>query len=404
MNVLTCKSSRALAIVLPAVMLTAACGSGSDSGAASGGAAKPYVVRGLVDLTGVLGTTFSPANNGAQAYFRMLNESGGVAGHQIDYKAIDGTSTADGGFAAVQQAISAKPVAVLQLTGSSTFLRVQPALTSATIPLLTVVSTDSYVYPPRPYLYQTIMTTKQQAQAVVAKTIEVIGGSLSGKQVAMVGDVTPVVDAVTKNVEQLVEAAGGHMGKAQTVAIGTPSFTSQASTIVSSHPDAVISLATGNDTVTMGTALTTAGLSAPIVSWNAGSSPAVFQKIASAKYYADTEVVYPSTDPTYSDVAKKYGASDSDLSSQWFSIGWVQAALIAGGLSHCTNTCTSTTLNTALEQLNNFQVPNGAAFGPATFSSTSHAAMTSAQFYTWNASTKAIVKSGNPVNLGASAG
>ena len=88
--------------VAAALLVTgaSACSSASSSSgsAGSGGstqAAAATIKLGLIaDLTGPYSSAFLTAEKGVKAYVQMINDEGGVNGHQLSYVVADSTSTA----------------------------------------------------------------------------------------------------------------------------------------------------------------------------------------------------------------------------------------------------------------------------------------------------------------------
>src|SRR6266850_830446 len=78
-----------LAAAAAMTVLAGACGNagsgggGAASGQTDGLSGNEIRVGGLAAVTGPLGNQYAPIFDGAQAYFDMVNEQGGVAGRKI---------------------------------------------------------------------------------------------------------------------------------------------------------------------------------------------------------------------------------------------------------------------------------------------------------------------------------
>jgi ABC-type branched-subunit amino acid transport system substrate-binding protein len=106
---------RFIALVVMALTVTAACGNASKSGSGGGGSDgtagvsdTEIRVGGLAALTGPLGDQYAPIFDGAQAYFDMINDQGGVNGRKIKVvakldDATDATRNASQARALVEQ-------------------------------------------------------------------------------------------------------------------------------------------------------------------------------------------------------------------------------------------------------------------------------------------------------------
>src|SRR2546421_124612 len=91
---------RFIALVVVAVTITTACGNatksgGDSSGGTTGVSASEIQVGGMAAITGPLGDQYAPIFDGAEAYFDMVNEQGGVNGRKIKVVAkLDDTTDA----------------------------------------------------------------------------------------------------------------------------------------------------------------------------------------------------------------------------------------------------------------------------------------------------------------------
>jgi branched-chain amino acid transport system substrate-binding protein len=103
-----------LAVALAMAMTAVACGNASSGGGGGGSGQTQGItsteirVGGLAAITGPLGDQYAPVFDGAQAYFDMINEQGGVNGRKIKLvakldDATDATRNASQARALVEQ-------------------------------------------------------------------------------------------------------------------------------------------------------------------------------------------------------------------------------------------------------------------------------------------------------------
>jgi ABC-type branched-subunit amino acid transport system substrate-binding protein len=81
--------SSIIAVLAAASLLLAACGSSSSSG---NSAKDPIVICGDLALSGVYAQIGQTDNWGATAYFKHINATGGLLGHQVQYKVVNNQS------------------------------------------------------------------------------------------------------------------------------------------------------------------------------------------------------------------------------------------------------------------------------------------------------------------------
>jgi branched-chain amino acid transport system substrate-binding protein len=366
------------------VLLTvAACGKANDSGGSttSGGSYKIVLIS---DLSGAFSGVSSPGAAGAQIAVSNINANGGVNGKKLDLEVVDSQSTASVALAGAQKAISESPLALIMFSGSAGASSITSLVQSAKLPLLSPAITDTSLYPAQPYLFQPSLTAKQDAEALYQFVKQQQGGSLTGKTVDIAAINSPYVDVIIKQARALVEGDGAKVANTQRYDLPLASFATQAGTIARDKPDVVLTLGSTDDTVVVSKALTAAGVTALQVGIPSGAGQRTVQQIGSAKYYALTANPYPAALPDFLAIADKYGKK-TDVSGSIFSMsGWVTAYALAEGLKRCGDSCSSTTLNSALEQVANFTVPNGVSYGPVTFGASNHVAVSTVRFHSYD--------------------
>jgi branched-chain amino acid transport system substrate-binding protein len=388
--------------LLPMLAL-AACGSGASSSSASSAATGPgstssgsassastggsYKVVLISDLSGPFSAVSGPGAAGAEVAVDNINATGGVNGKQLELQTIDSQSTATGAQAAAQKAVSENPQAIMMFSGSAGASSITSLVQSAHIPFLSPALADTSVYPPQPDLYQSSLTAKQDAEAMYDFVKAQVSGGLAGKTVDIAAINSPYVDVIINDARTSLVAAGAKIANVERYDLPLASFAAQAGTIARDNPAVVLILGATDDSVVVSKALTAAGVHALQVGIPSGAAQVTIQQAHTAKYYAMTANPYPSALSSLLAIAAKYGKA-SDVSGSIFSMsGWVTAYVLAQALKQCGGNCSGANLNSALEQVSNYTVPDGASYGPVTFSATNHIAANTVRFHSFNPAT-----------------
>jgi ABC-type branched-subunit amino acid transport system substrate-binding protein len=147
-------------------------------------------------------------------------------------------------------------------------------------------------------------------------------------------------------------------------------------------------------------ALSDRGVNVPYVSTFSTSSDPTFQKIANPNYYAIRSYAWPLDASIPQTAVMKAAAvkagTDGDMTSNYFTQGYVTGELIAQALKTCGDSCTPDQLNTALEGTSSLDTAGLSA--PVQLSTTNHALVTATKLYHWDASAKKTVAVGDYVS------
>jgi branched-chain amino acid transport system substrate-binding protein len=398
--------------IIPTLAL-AACGSGSSkvggktsatntpassSAANAGATGSPYKIALISDLSGPYSGVSGPGATGAQVAVNNINANNGVNGRKLNLEVIDSQSSPTAALAAAQKAVSENPLAVIMFSGSAGASSITSLVQSAHVPFLSPALADSSVYPAQPYLYQPSLTAKQDAQALYQFVKLKEGGALTGKTIDIAAISSPYVDVIINNVRGLLSGDGAKIASTQRYQLPLVSFATQAGAIGRDKPDVVLTLGSTDDTVVVSKALRAGGVTALQVGIPSGAGQATLQQIASTNYYALTANPYPGSLPDFISIADRYGKK-TDVSGSIFSMsGWVTAYVIAEALRLCGPTCDSAQLNSALEHVSNFAVPDGVSYGPAAFSGANHVAVSTVRFHNYDPATGKFAES-DPITV-----
>jgi len=133
----------AIALMLP-LALSACSDSKGSTNAASAGGTDTVVLGSHVPLTGALAAGGKQLNAGADAYFKYINDQGGVNGHKIKYSALNDDYNPQKAVADVRQLVEQDhAVGIVSTLGTSTGLAVLPYLESKKIPYVASLSGDA---------------------------------------------------------------------------------------------------------------------------------------------------------------------------------------------------------------------------------------------------------------------
>ena len=382
-------------LLVPALVL-AACGSsaGDTSANGTGGAGGgSYKIVLVADLSGAFSGVAAPGAAGATVAIDNINANGGINGRKISFEVVDSQSSPAGALAAVRKAVADQPLAILMSSGSGGAAAITALVQSAKVPFISAALNDSTVYPAQPYLYQPSLTAKQTADALYQFSKQKLGGSVSGKTIDIAAINSPYVDSIINEANNLLKADGATFGKTERYDLPLASFATQAGAISRDKPAAVLVLGSTDDSVVVSKALTAAGVNGLQVGIPSGAAETTIQQINSKNYYAVTATPYPSTLPDFLSIAAKYGKK-ADVSSSVFSMaGWVAAYAVDQALTRCGASCDAASLNSALEQLSSYTVPDRVSYGTVAFSPTDHAAVQTVKFHGYDPATKQFTES-----------
>lgn len=372
------------AVVLALVL--AGCGSSSSSGGGGGG--NSYQIAFVTELTGTFSVSRKPFDEGVVAYFKT-NPT--VNGKKVNVHLYDDQSNPASAPTVFRQAVSSNPVAIMDFALSTSTAAAEPILASSGVPCLCIGADDTWYTPkPHSWVFEANPTTLADAQAYVLAAQKQLGGSLSGKSIAISGDDTAYETVIRKLITSFAPKYGFHIVSTQIGPTTAPSWSSEAAKIVAAKPDAIINLTSVTGQILQLKALEAAGLtSVPIIAFPG----LAYTDLTTLKYpnvYVMTPWPYgtPTSSPVYQ-AAAKYGYL-ADEKSYEFAFGWAQSAVLRQALANCGSSCSGSQLEKSLAGIQNFTVPGGVASGPVGFSSTDHASKLPQTMLHWDQATKSL--------------
>lgn len=413
------RRSRGIGALLAGVLivaLVAACGgdSGDDGGgsASTGGAATSGESAGggdtwnvpiVSDLTGPFGVFGVPWSAGVKARFTEINDAGGIHGKKIDFGDVyDSQSSPDVAPGVYQRVLGSDPVMVAGYTISSALIAAENVLATSQGPLVSSSAISGWLWPePKPWYYTAQTVGAEPMESVVVKAKELLG-SLEGKKIDVVIWDIPALVEFADALKSLGGGEGFTVPQVVTTDSGqTPSWVAQAESIVEDDPDLVFVAVGEGDVPPLARALIDAGYEGPIFSALSGNLPQIFEAIDSEQYYSYREATLPVPGDELTRIAEAAGVA-GDANSTWFSTGYAAATMIGAVLEKCGASCTAAQALETIQAIGEVEVPADALFGPLEASSTRHQMLTALRFYTWDADTKEVVPSGDPIPLGGS--
>lgn len=243
-------------------LLAAACSGSSGGSGQSGALSGPFVLPVVSSFSGV-GAPYGDENRTAyQVAADDINNSGGVDGHQLQFKFYDDQSSATKS-AQIIRSLSKTAIVVEgpDLTNSAEAMfpvakAIQMPVMSGSISDATVVASG------QPWTFDTFIPTQQLLPPSVSQWAKL-------NSVKSVGVIMDSQNAASRAQGDIMSKAASSQGLSVTKSVSTqtnlPSYQAQAASIASTHPDGVIVAAQTNDAAAMVHALRSAGVNGPLL-------------------------------------------------------------------------------------------------------------------------------------------
>ena len=223
---------RAAAFVAVATFALVGGLSGSEAAPRQGGTIHLAL---LSPLTGPLAFVGVDNRQGVEAAVREINARGGVRGRRIQLEIFDDGSNPSQGVVHMRRIASdSKFLGVIGSGFSSVGLAVQPTVSSAQIPYISMASAAAQVTPAKPYYFMTTATSRLFAYAM-AFHLRKIGI----RRIALMGDNGGFGREGVQNVEQLARRFGFEIVSRTIFPLTTTSFTADLTRIRNSDAQAV---------------------------------------------------------------------------------------------------------------------------------------------------------------------
>jgi branched-chain amino acid transport system substrate-binding protein len=340
-----------------------------------------FVVGTPQSLTGPFAVIGRPMVAGANTYFKMINEKGGVNGKQLRLVALDDQLNADIGVAHARKLIAEGAVLLFAPISSGVSGALLPVLAESNVPMIAYTGVEALEADPN---YFAVGLDTTQVLTVAANYIKSV--AKTPPKIAFLTFESPASNTARDTIAKLVERWGWKIVAMETYRGGAPDYTSQALKIAAAQADYIIGSIIDGQAPQILNALQRAGNKATVVNFHAGSSEAVFKAIASDLFLAIRDVPAPNENgpalKSMREAAEKYGTTQ-DMISNVFTKGWLSAQLAVDALAACGNNCTSKAIRGHLENLKDFDT--GGITPKLSFTKTKRIAIGSARVYQWNA-------------------
>jgi branched-chain amino acid transport system substrate-binding protein len=249
------RTSVLTAAMAAVALVSTACG--SSDGGGSTGVSESTIKIGITNaLSGPGGSVCAPFTEASSAYFDMVNDNGGVAGHQIDYQVLDDAYDATRAVANMRELMSEDMFAFVGGCGTIQAAPLAPALTKSKIPyLFPYAGLRELVDPVSPYVYGLLPLYEDQIKALVPYVFEEKGAG----SVYMAANEWPGYEDAIDNAKAATEQGGGTFLDSQVTKLGTADYTPVALAIKDAQPDYLIIDQGGADAVKLVDALVAQG-------------------------------------------------------------------------------------------------------------------------------------------------
>jgi branched-chain amino acid transport system substrate-binding protein len=372
------------------------CGSSSSSSGSGSDTGGKTLTIGFSSVLSGPASVYSEVTQGAQAYFKLRNDQGGVNGYKFKFKEKDNAySTAQS--VAVARELANSNVFEILVAGTPPVQAVKPIAAQLGVPIMAAANGDFFVPPIKNFFGE-----NPRYSRLPLFDAQFILQHLHETQFALAYQNDDVGTPASKVVPQYLEAHGGKILTSVPVDAGTTDFSALASRLKRSG--------------------------ATVVEAFLGTSPfAGLQKAAAAIGYHPTWVtLFTQLTPGYTDLVGKLAdgvyvneflnADGPELATFKAGMtkyapkltasflaeqGWTMAAITAKGIEQATQGDAKLTKDSYLAALNSFSGVPAGLLPSVTYGPQSHAAATKAAMYKYTGtSAKAVMKYEDIPSLG----
>lgn len=394
-----------LALGAVALLGAVACGGGSSS--SSSESKSDYKIYYEGDITTTTASITQPEISATKAYIDWTNKHmGGVKGHKLTMTPLDDRQDPGTVKINIQQAIGAGAVAIIGANSSNGWSPNAAYIQQNQVPVIGLGFTDPQLAAPNNQFLYGLSPTYQNyvnLQVGLIQTELINKNVIPAKpRVALYHYTSTAVQGMVAYQHQAIDKNGWTFTTEQSFSQAPTDVSSQASAVVATHPDVVITEVLDSNAVLTVNTLRQKGFNGPVVNFSAASSPATFAALKDPMYFG--QVHYLSTDwtdqPGVAEVAKRAKeVGDIDfLGNGYFSFGWANIATVVAALNKCgADPCSAVKLNDALNKLGKVDV-NG--LNPYTqYTPQSHQLAGAGIYYHWDSSKSAPEPLGSWIKL-----
>ncbi|WP_116953363.1 ABC transporter substrate-binding protein [Jiangella endophytica] len=375
-------------VVAAGVVVLAACGGGD--GETTGGSAESIVIAYNGDLSGPFSITGQGALKGIEAYFDAANAAGGVAGRQVELVTTDDGADVNRALSNVQQLLAQdEPAALTGITVSSICEALDETVAAAEVPLFCTATAPGQISPPEPsdWAFQPQSGPNFQVAPAVRLIEELVESERP--RVAYIHFDSAAQHGFGEGLTEAVEALGWELTAGEVVPLtASPDVRAQASNIVASRPDVVVSLMTDKNSKLLQETLRVQGFTGPIIQ-NPDTGPDILAQVTDdPAFYLMTHTYIENTesddiggDDNWAAMVAAFEASDLPLNTSYAARGYVYGAVIAQALEDC-DACTGEDLRQAILEVT--APTDGITPGDITFTEDNHQGVEAVPVYRWN--------------------
>lgn len=335
----------------------------------------PVTVAYIADFSGNpgLATIGVAGKAGADTVTSIVNNTGGIHCHKLVLDTYDTVGGNPDVFATVlRQALAKKPVAFTGNVLSAAVAAQLSTIIAARVPwvstIVPVAATESI-----PFIFSTSVTGPDHAAVLAKAALQLAGGNLKGKRIAITGSANSVtVDELVTALKSDLEALGATVPGSlvfRDPALITD-WTSQASNTVSGNADMLI-IAAANDpsAAVVIDASRIAGFKGQILTGVFNGGDALFRTVANPNYYSLRDVNYPSEGTALLEAVRNARGTKQDANaSAYFSREFAAMYVIASALRACDLPCGTDDFVKAVRGLGPVDVPFKPLPAPVDFS------------------------------------
>ncbi|WP_116953361.1 ABC transporter substrate-binding protein [Jiangella endophytica] len=369
--------------------ITACGGSGGDEVSGAAGSGEPIRIGVDLDLSGPFSIGGQGALKGIEAYFDAVNEAGGIAGREVELTTLDSAADVNRALSNVQQLINQDQVdALLGVSVSSISEALDPVVADHEIPLVSVAAAPSQIFPdPSDWVVMAQSVQNQQ----VGPAVQLIGELVDSDQprVAYIHFDSAAHHGFGNGLTEAVESRGWELTAAEVVPLtAAPDVRAQASNIVASRPDVVVSLMTDKNSKLLQETLRVQGFTGPIIQ-NPDTGPDVLDQVTDdPNFYLMTHTYIDNTesddiggDDNWAAMTDAFDATGVPVDTAYSVRGYINAQVLGNALEECGG-CTGAELR---DTLVGTTVPtDGITPGDISFAEDNHQGVEAVPIYRWN--------------------
>jgi ABC-type branched-subunit amino acid transport system substrate-binding protein len=342
--------------------VTAACGTGSaakgnvattsgcDKTAHSPGITKDAILLGAtMPLTGSGAAGGLGVSEGANAYFDIVNQQGGVQGHKIKYSALDDQYTPSVAQQAMRQLVQRDNIfAVAGGEGTPNFLATVPYIEQQKIPAIAPYAPSSQVGTMKtPYVYMASVNYITEFQIMTKYVVD----HYKPKSVSLVGVSGNVGDDAKAGMEKGLAGTGTQVQYIPEQP-GSSDFTPIATSLKQHNSDWVFLIITNTDTGQLLKTMKRIGYTPRTAAWPGMGDDSyikAFGDVSNGMVVAEETSAITSSNPMVQTFVNTFTQRVGHAPTKFDELGWVQAEVTTEALKKApalTRSCLMQALNT----------------------------------------------------------